>query len=166
MHVEALGSTAWVADWGQLAIYEVNTSVEAPSMDLSADTLLFGTSDEATLTVNNRGSQPLNLYGATSSDPRVSLLASADVVQSGDSASILFSFENDGSPLNSSVCLATDDPDAPTVEIDISLQSEIQSSIGYGEPAPDFTLTDLDGESHRLSEQIGHPVVLIYFATW
>ena len=166
MHVEALGSTAWVADWGHLAIYEVNTPAQAPSMDLSSDTLLFGTSDEATLTVNNRGSQPLNLYGATSNDPRVSLLASTDVVQSGDSASILFSFENDGSPLNSSVCLATDDPDSPTVEIEVSLQSAIQSSIGYGEPAPDFTLTDLDGESHRLSEQVGHPVVLIYFATW
>jgi hypothetical protein len=135
-------------------------------MDLSAVTSLFGSSTQATLTLGNRGSQPLNLLGATSNDPRVTVLASTDVVQSGDSATLLLSFTDDGEPLDSTVCIASDDPEKPTVEIKLSDQSDIQTSVGYGEPAPDFTLTALDGESYRLSEQLGHPVVLIYFATW
>jgi peroxiredoxin len=36
--------------------------------------------------------------------------------------------------------------------------------IGY--PAPDFTLTTLDGEEFRLSAQRGTPVVLNFWATW
>ena len=35
-----------------------------------------------------------------------------------------------------------------------------------GRPAPDFTLTDLDGTSWTLSALRGHPVVLNYWATW
>jgi hypothetical protein len=35
-----------------------------------------------------------------------------------------------------------------------------------GDPAPDFALEDLHGARWRLSEQLGHPVVLTYIATW
>jgi peroxiredoxin len=35
-----------------------------------------------------------------------------------------------------------------------------------GVPAPDFALTGLDGTVYRLSEQLGAPVLLAYFATW
>ena len=35
-----------------------------------------------------------------------------------------------------------------------------------GQAAPDFALTDLNGDTHRLSEQLGAPVLLAYFATW
>ena len=35
-----------------------------------------------------------------------------------------------------------------------------------GRKAPDFTLLDLDGQPHRLSDEAGHPVVINYWATW
>lgn len=35
-----------------------------------------------------------------------------------------------------------------------------------GHLAPDFTLTSLDGETMTLSDHIGRPVVLNYWATW
>lgn len=35
-----------------------------------------------------------------------------------------------------------------------------------GEAAPDFVLTDLDGNSHRLSDFQGRPVVVNFWATW
>jgi peroxiredoxin len=35
-----------------------------------------------------------------------------------------------------------------------------------GHPAPDFTLTDLDGNTFTLSELRGQPVVLNFWATW
>lgn len=35
-----------------------------------------------------------------------------------------------------------------------------------GAPAPDFTLHDLDGKTHRLSEYKGKVVILNFWATW
>ena len=36
----------------------------------------------------------------------------------------------------------------------------------YGKPAPDFTLTDLAGKEHKLSDYKGKNVLLIFWATW
>ncbi len=35
-----------------------------------------------------------------------------------------------------------------------------------GKPAPDFTLTGLDGTTHRLQDYIGKQVILNFWATW
>jgi len=36
----------------------------------------------------------------------------------------------------------------------------------YGKVAPDFTLADINGKDHRLSDYRGKPVILIFWATW
>jgi len=36
----------------------------------------------------------------------------------------------------------------------------------YGKPAPDFTLIDLAGKEHKLSEYRGKDVMIIFWATW
>ena len=36
----------------------------------------------------------------------------------------------------------------------------------YGKPAPDFTVTDLEGKTHRLSDYRGKDVMLVFWATW
>jgi peroxiredoxin len=36
----------------------------------------------------------------------------------------------------------------------------------YGKPAPDFTLTDIAGKEHRLSDYRGKDVMLVMWATW
>lgn len=36
----------------------------------------------------------------------------------------------------------------------------------YGKTAPDFTLTDLTGKKHKLSDYRGKDVVLVFWATW
>jgi len=36
----------------------------------------------------------------------------------------------------------------------------------FGKPAPDFTLTDIAGQSHKLSDYRGKDVMLIFWATW
>lgn len=166
MHVEAEGSTGWVADWGHLAIYEVNALLKAPSIDPSIDSILIGSSNEALISIGNRGGGTLDLLGAKSDDPRVTVLSSTDSVPSGGTSELIVLFEDDGLPLETSICLASNDPDNPTLIFTVAEQSDIQSSVGYGEDAPDFALTDLDGTTYRLSEHLGFPVVLIYFATW
>jgi len=36
----------------------------------------------------------------------------------------------------------------------------------YGKPAPDFTVTDIDGKEHKLSAYRGKNVMIIFWATW
>jgi peroxiredoxin len=36
----------------------------------------------------------------------------------------------------------------------------------YGKPAPDFTLTDLAGNEHKLSDYRGKDIMIIFWATW
>ncbi|MBA7638091.1 Thiol-disulfide oxidoreductase ResA [subsurface metagenome] len=36
----------------------------------------------------------------------------------------------------------------------------------YGKMAPDFTLTDIDGKQHKLSDYRGKNVMIIFWATW
>ncbi len=36
----------------------------------------------------------------------------------------------------------------------------------YGKPAPDFTLADLTGKEHKLSDSRGKNVLLVFWATW
>ncbi|HEC02720.1 MAG TPA: TlpA family protein disulfide reductase, partial [Phycisphaerales bacterium] len=35
-----------------------------------------------------------------------------------------------------------------------------------GKPAPDFTLTDITGKQHKLSDYRGRDVLIIFWATW
>ena len=36
----------------------------------------------------------------------------------------------------------------------------------YGKTAPDFTLTDINGEQHKLSDYRGKSVLIVFWATW
>ena len=166
MHVEASGTTGWVADWGHLGIYEVNSSLEAPSMDLSVSEVTLESGSQRELTIRNRGAAPLELFGATTGDSRLTIEASELIVDPGSDASLRLTLAEGEEQLDTTLCLSTNDPDGPTIEVPVTSTSTVSASHGVGEPAPDFTLTDLDGNSHRLSEQLGHPVVLVYFATW
>lgn len=49
-------------------------------------------------------------------------------------------------------------------EVALATDRSPQPAIGY--PAPDFTLTTLDGQAITLSELRGTPVVINFWATW
>ena len=44
--------------------------------------------------------------------------------------------------------------------------AELPAAPERGAPAPDFTISDVDGSSFTLSEAIGKPTAIMFFHTW
>lgn len=154
--VDADGSRAYVGDWNILEIWTLSEG-EAGAIDLPSDTLRWS-DGLAETTITNRGSGALSLSGATVSDSAAKVEVSAATLGPGEQATLRVS----GLSADSSLCLASDDPDDPLLSLDVLSAAAPPA----GELAPDFALTGLDGLTYRLSEQLGHPVLLAYFATW
>jgi peroxiredoxin len=53
--------------------------------------------------------------------------------------------------------------EAPQAEAPAAAEAELTASAAVGKPAPDFTLTDLEGKSHHLADLKGKTVVLEWF---
>jgi peroxiredoxin len=169
MDVVSLGGAgAVVADWSKVSRYTADIDARAPDIDLRSDTMYFSDGDaSAELVVSNRGGADLNLLGAELEDPRFELFVTAEdvVIPPGGSATLEVSFVDDGERLESALCLATNDPDQPVLEVSLT-QTTAGTSVAVGEAAIDFVLEDLNGELHQLSDHLGQPVMLVFFATW
>ena len=145
--------------------YELLAS-DAPEADPSTSELYFYSgSTSRTIEVANRGATPLRLEGYFIDDARFTVTFSANEVQPNEAIDVEIAFADDGNPVDASLCMVTNDPDESVQNVLLASTSS-GSAIVIGEAAKDFTLTDLDGQPHTLSDQIGNPVVLVYFATW
>jgi hypothetical protein len=166
MHVSALEDRLFLADWNSLSIFESDASRRAPEARLNRDEIyLVGEATETTFELSNRGSVPLVISGATWDDARLELAFDKLEVAPGETATGHLSLDAPAPDLDSVVCIATNDPDQPLQELHVAASSE-GSSVTIGDDAPDFTLQALDGQFFTLSQQLGRPVVLCYFATW
>ena len=166
MHVYARGDEVFVADWGQIVSYSLAPELRGPDLDVSRRELFVVDGEtDIRMTLTNRGSEPLHLLGASIDDPRFRVEVEQTEVAAGASGRLRLIFDGDASDVNTRLCLATNDGDEGVMEIPV-LSNPSGTSAALGEPAPDFVLRDLDGETYQLSEQLGHPVVLMYFATW
>ena len=168
MDVVNVGTRAWVADWNDVRVYDGDLDAIAPHADSAVETLYFESAGSQTVAIANRGSGELNLAGATADDSRVTVEVDRTSVAAGDSVLLRISVADEelaANPLDTEICLGTNDPNQPLQKIGVQQTSE-GSSILIGEPAPDFVLPDLDGKLYTLSDYVGHPVVLVYFATW
>jgi hypothetical protein len=156
--VTARGERGYVGDWNHMEIWRLDPFVSAGAASLPSDTLRWTGGVVVETTVTNRGAGPLTLTGASVDDPRVTLEVTATTLAPGASARLRLSDVTSDTTL----CLASDDPDSPTRTLAVRASAEAPAGV----PAPDFALTDLEGNTLRLSEQLGAPVLLSYFATW
>ncbi len=147
--VAATGDIAWVGDWALLGGWRLDREASAGSLDLPGQDLTLGLT-----TVTNRGGGTLQLFGA--SGDNITVEAGSTLIPPGGATSLRVL------GTGSTVCISTNDPDGPVFEFAVT----DAGAPPVGTPAPDFSLLDLDGAEHRLSEQLGHPVLLVYFATW
>ena len=152
--VWAEGDVGFVGDWNLIDAWELSPGVAAPSLDGPPELRLR--EGVATTVITNQGGAELQLLGAAAGDGVVE--ASALRLRPGESATLRVSGGEDGGTL----CLASNDPDSPLLSIPIRASAAAPAGL----PAPDFTLTSIDGESYRLSEHLGRPVFLVFFGTW
>ena len=165
MAVAASDSGAFLAGWNEVAVYQADLAQTAPDAqpDLSALYYPDGT-EQQVLTLHNEGAAPLEIAGLLADVEDIEVRVDTLTVPPGESASIRVRWSGTGD-VSGELCIATNDPDQPVQTLDI-LTSNDDSSVLIGEPAPDFALVGVDGETYTLSEQLGHPVLIIYFAVW
>ena len=155
--VVAEGDRGFVGDWNLFEVWKLTPDLDAGALDLASDTVRF-TAGTTRVPITNRGSGPLALTGATSADPAVVIDVSTATLAPGETATLRLT----NVTLDTTLCVATDDPDDTTRTLDVRASAAPPAGV----PAPDFALTGLDGTVYRLSEQLGAPVLLAYFATW
>lgn len=166
MHVAATSEGAWVGDWGWVESYAVDKLLEVPDAELANDDFFVdSTGDVTEVRVANLGATPLVLEGFAAGDPRVTAEVSRASIASGESGRLRLRYTGGGA-LDTELCLQTNDPDEPVFRMRIRDGESGIDRDYLGTAAPDFDLEDLSGTPHRLSDQRGHPVVLVYFATW
>lgn len=164
MTLDATGSRFAVGDWNIMGLWDVGTDT-APAADLSVDILPFlDGAQTLRLEIRNRGGRVLDLYGVET-PPGVTAEVSTLAVAPGERALVAVAWDGTGTLDGQRLCVATDDPSRPTLKVDLTSGGDGVGRV-IGQTAPDFALQALDGTTHRLSEQLGHPVVLAYFATW
>lgn len=164
MHVAAVGNQAWVADWAWLRGYAAEGEPVGDLNLSSTQVYVAPEGEDATVQLLNPSGEPLVVSGVEVSDPRVTWSLEDGRIPAGGSQPLTLSYAGEG-PLDATVCIASDDPDAPQQQLQVVASSD-SDSTGIGVAAPDFELDDLEGNTWRLSDLRGRPVVLAYFATW
>lgn len=164
MHVAAASDRAYVADWAYLALYQTDIDRTAPDLSPASTALYVTAAAQTVLELDNLGNAPLRLLGAEVPSGDIIVEFSSDTIDVGETAQMGITYTG-SSAEQVTVCVATNDPDEPTWDFEVTTGA-IGSNAGLGGEAPDFTLTGIDGKTYTLSDQRGRPVVLAYFATW
>ncbi len=164
MAIDATGDTWAVGDWNILGLWDMGDG-PAPALDLGLDIVTFLDGAETLeVSVTNRGGATLDLAGVELPDGLTAQVSQVAIAP-GDSARLALTWDGVTSLEGQKGCIASDDPGRPTLQFAVTSGADGEGRV-IGMAAPDFSLRDLDGTTHRLSEQLGHPVVLAYFATW
>jgi hypothetical protein len=165
MGVTASDAGGFLAGWNEVSLFTADSAMSAPDAqpDLSALYFPEGTTEQI-LSLKNAGAAVLNIEGLTADLDDIEIRVDSLTVEPGEAAQIRVRWLGEGD-LEGELCIATNDPDQTIQRVQI-LTSNDDSSVLIGELAPDFSLNGVDGDFYTLSEQLGNPVLLVYFATW
>lgn len=162
---------AVVAAWSFAEVVNLDRGARAPSALVTPDAVFPYAGETAwTVAVRNLGPVALTLGTPQASEPRFEASLDRQSVPTGEEASLTLRWAGEGSwegeEVRTQVCVGTDDPDRPALAVELASDPWNEANQQVGSPAADFVLDDVDGVTHRLSDQLGHPVYLAYFATW
>jgi hypothetical protein len=157
---------AWVGDWNILGHWTASPDVDAPQLQLNDDVFYLDSAvGWVEIPFTNQGGGDLEIT-SWSVEGVATLTAEIkpETVAPGKNGWLRFNLDASSTGVGDHrVCLSTNDPQDPAREFFLVVDD---NPSHLGNPAPLFALEDLDGTVHKLDEQLGHPVVLTYFATW
>jgi hypothetical protein len=171
MGLDARADLAVVADWSSVRFYRRGPSTRG-DIHVAVSSIAFGavaagTVVDTTFFIANTGGAPVQIddiveFGAafSLSEPTSFSLAP------GTSAEVTLTFAPEVEGYDATfVRIDSDDSDEDTITFPVSADDQ-PWVLEVGEEAPDFTLIDMGGAPHTLSDYRGRIVVAAFFANW
>lgn len=162
-------NAVYAGEWTGMQVFEAQTDPTAPDIVAAPSTVQFGkvaAGDFAdrVVVVRNEGDQPLHVYSARSDHTTVSVSEACFEVPPESSYAIEVRYDPvEEVQHRGRLILQTDDPDEPEY---VLYYSGNDAKADVGDPMPEFTLQDLDGNTWSVDDLEGKVVLLAYFATF
>ena len=168
MGLAELGGNLYVSDWSRLRTYSF-TNQNVPDIHIKPNVFDFGYQGSQVpvskeFQIHNLGETNLLVSNIGVNDPQFTASPYPLDIGPGTFQTTTVTY-TPSSPGGTSQLLTfeTNDPDEGNKQISIFGG---QSGLAPGSPAPNFTLLDLNGVSHSLTDYLGKTVLLAFFASW
>jgi len=160
-----------VADWSRVRTYRTGPTL-SPDIEVSVEEIVFnhvplGGMRDTTFTIGNTGGSDLAVGSITVFSASFEVTTeNSFILQPGQTREVGLRFSHvefgfDGTFLR----IDSADSDEAVILMPISGDNN-PNNLDLGQPAPDFTLTDMGGVVHNLHDYQGRVVVLAFFANW
>ena len=167
MSVTWAGEVLVVGDWDDLRTYSVDLDAQAPEwtgpsrLTVNGDA---GTAVSAAFLVENEGSLDLQLEEASCSGAELAIEPSRLLIEPGVTAVLeLVGTFGSTSPEEARCTFITNDPDEPSVEVEVVLN---ELGLSVGDAAPDFSVPNLEGtDVYTLQDARGEILLLTIFSS-
>jgi len=168
MGIAARDSLLFVANWLNFNILRFGNTQEPdiflPETFFDFGRTPLGNSYDAIITVQNTGPSALSVDSITSINDDFTLDTDFLILEPGGIAEVKLTFiPVDDSKTQVVISLWSNDPDEPRRTF---VAKGNTTSLQVGDTAPDFSLVDIGGVTHTLSDYAGDVIVLVFFASW
>ena len=168
MGIAARDSLLYVANWLNFDVLQFGNTQE-PDIFLPETFYFFGntpvgSSSDSIIIVQNTGSTMLSVDSITSNGTDFTIDHDFLNIEPGGISEVRLIFTpEDTIKTQAVISFWSNDPDEPRKTI---VGRGYVNSLRNGDVAPDFTLNDVDGVPHSLTDYAGKVVVLSLFASW
>jgi hypothetical protein len=169
MGIAAQNEFVYVADWGRLNIYTFE-DFSLPDIHVKPQQFDFGFPGPnipftKQFDVYNLGEVQLDITNITTNNNTYYNIRPTQLnIAAGDSKHVFVTFSNaQQSTLNHILTFESNDADEPQANVSLFAG---RPRAAPGQPARDFSLEDLNGNIHTLSEYEGKVVIFAIFASW
>lgn len=158
------GDLLVVGDWDDLRTYRIDASARSAELRAEDNVLVVGEgAATAELRVQNEGNLPLVLSGLSCEDERLTPAFEPMQLLPDEAADLEVAVDlGTGAPFEGRCTLLSSDVDEPAHAFLIRANP---AGLSVGDVAPDFTLPDLDGTFHSLSDTRGKVVLISIFSS-
>ena len=171
MGLAAAGDMVYVNDWSRFRIYEFGPTltgdINLPFDEIDFGLVPTGTTVDTTFTVTNTGGGILQITDVASFNTSFVILPPTSfTIQPGESQEVGLRYVNSEEGYDATfIRIHSNDTDEEPVSFVVSGNID-PSYLDIGDQAPNFTLSDLNGDPYTLWQFGGKVVVLAFFANW